>query len=487
MPGYWNILSQVSSFVGFDRDPDGADFPIVRDIVESGYRQFLYPPGTQATKGERHEWSFMKPEAELTWVGAQSHSVSAVSTANETFTVSGDVTTYMYVNQEFSVDGSTGNDGDYTVKSISYDSGADTTTITVDQDITDGTADGDIEYTPDRYPLPSDFGGMRDPFSYKNWEAGDAVIEPVSPRRLQAMRANLPDDGDTRVFAIMPETHDGSESQQWVAVFFPTPTETDTLVYTYERMPGDLASTVSEGNATVGPDEYSITGVDTGAETFTIGSNDLTDRLSSGDHFEVTGSTGNDGTWIVDSISESGGDTTITVSEDITDGTADGKVKVLPYSSLSDSNADFSTDGVASGDKVVITSISDTGPAPGIYEVWKVDSATQITLDEAGLEEGMVAYDIYEGTIHLLGGDHHYETILETCLSVAESRMDDMQTQHHTQQAQRLLEASVRFDRSFGKPKTLGYNGGEAAKHQRRYYPQTDVTVYYNGTDVDDT
>lgn len=72
---------------------------------------------------------------------------------------------------------------------------------------------------------------------------------------------------------------------------------------------------------------YPITGVDTGTEQFVI-AGDQTDRILVDDVLSVIDSTGNDGEYTVASTSYAAGpdETTITVNEDITDATVDGKV-----------------------------------------------------------------------------------------------------------------------------------------------------------------
>jgi hypothetical protein len=71
-----------------------------------------------------------------------------------------------------------------------------------------------------------------------------------------------------------------------------------------------------------------IDSVDTTAETVTILSEEPQDHLTAGDSFEITGSTGNDGTYTVSSIDDSvTGETTITVDTSIDDSTADGQIE----------------------------------------------------------------------------------------------------------------------------------------------------------------
>lgn len=74
---------------------------------------------------------------------------------------------------------------------------------------------------------------------------------------------------------------------------------------------------------------YTIDAVNTTNETFGIsGDGDLTSIFDDNENFLVSGSTGNDGTWTVSSTSHAAGTTTITVTGDITDATADGNAVV---------------------------------------------------------------------------------------------------------------------------------------------------------------
>lgn len=72
---------------------------------------------------------------------------------------------------------------------------------------------------------------------------------------------------------------------------------------------------------------YAITAVDTVGDSFTV-AGDQTESFKVGERFSVTGSTGNNGTYTVDSAVVSGADTVITVNEDITNVTADGTINV---------------------------------------------------------------------------------------------------------------------------------------------------------------
>ncbi len=74
----------------------------------------------------------------------KTYAITDVDTGTEQFVIDGDQTERFQDGDEFSVVGSTGNDGAYTVASTSYSEVGDETTITVNEDITDATVDGTI-------------------------------------------------------------------------------------------------------------------------------------------------------------------------------------------------------------------------------------------------------------------------------------------------------------------------------------------------------
>ena len=74
---------------------------------------------------------------------------------------------------------------------------------------------------------------------------------------------------------------------------------------------------------------YTIDGVNTGTETFTISDDgDLTAYFLTGNKIEVYGSTGNDGYWKISSVAWSDPDFTITVTGDVTNAVADGSIRI---------------------------------------------------------------------------------------------------------------------------------------------------------------
>jgi len=64
---------------------------------------------------------------------------------------------------------------------------------------------------------------------------------------------------------------------------------------------------------------------------------------------------------------------------------------------------------------------------------------------------------VSENNPYPLGGASHSETILESCLSIAEQRMEDNEGLHYKKFLERLA-ASVRYDRRSSNVEVLGYN-----------------------------
>lgn len=76
------------------------------------------------------------------------------------------------------------------------------------------------------------------------------------------------------------------------------------------------------------------------------------------------------------------------------------------------------------------------------------------------------------------GGMPHAETILESCLAVAEQRLDDSSTIHSMKFMERLA-ASISLDRR-SKPQKLGYNGDRSDQRydgNERHWLGTGITV----------
>jgi len=83
-----------------------------------------------------------------------------------------------------------------------------------------------------------------------------------------------------------------------------------------------------------------------------------------------------------------------------------------------------------------------------------------------------------------LGGAPHGETVLASCLAVAEEMMND-EVSTKRNDFERSLVASIAYDRRSNTPETLGYNrdlSDERAGRRSRYWRAgEDIRVTYNG------
>ena len=88
------------------------------------------------------------------------------------------------------------------------------------------------------------------------------------------------------------------------------------------------------------------------------------------------------------------------------------------------------------------------------------------------------------GNPYPLGGEAHAETILASCLAVAEARQEN-NAGIHTANFMQRLQASISYDRLMHTPEASGYNGdvsdGLAFNEQDNRYINGDV-VQYNGS-----
>jgi len=60
----WYEVQQMIGIINMQESPD--DFRRISTIIESGYKQFIYPPPVHQTKGRAHVWSFLRPIEDIT-------------------------------------------------------------------------------------------------------------------------------------------------------------------------------------------------------------------------------------------------------------------------------------------------------------------------------------------------------------------------------------------------------------------------------------
>lgn len=235
-------------------------------------------------------------------------SVTGVDTSNNIFTVSGDLTGVMESGTELLVTDSTGNDGLYTVSSVSYDSNNSETDITVNENVSNSTADGSVSISAETVLGRYSAGSEPSPNSVDRYG-----------ERYQSHQVNFMEtggDADRLAKRIVDKNKEASEGGNLK------------VSPRYDGNEANNSFAIGSRKRNIYTDQ-DIVGVSTSNDEFVVSGN-VTGNLSLDDLFDVQGSTGNDGTYTVASLSyDSGNDeTTIGVDESVTDATADGQARI---------------------------------------------------------------------------------------------------------------------------------------------------------------
>jgi hypothetical protein len=93
-----------------------------------------------------------------------------------------------------------------------------------------------------RYYLPDDFGALLDPFTYDT--NGPSIdIRQVPEESIRSYQAGGSTSGQPVMFAVRPiNVTNTATGQRWEAVFWPTPTGTETVTARYRRWPGKFTT-----------------------------------------------------------------------------------------------------------------------------------------------------------------------------------------------------------------------------------------------------
>jgi hypothetical protein len=282
--------------------------------------------------------------------------ITAVDTGDNEISISGDYSREISRLGKIEISGSTANDGVYTVTNAPvYSAGPDTTTITLDEGISDPTVDGnalvdtvarmylDVENEENTNTALEGLFGLRD---FRREPLEEQPSPEILDWQLAYFRENWASDDhpndaytngdvpivDPDVIGLDDLRNPGVEKLYWVdpndhpqgTVEFPV------SLNPYIRWKGRrdwIDEAVIDG---VFKDSANWTpnGVVLGERSFVIGG-DFVNFIHPGTRIEITGSTGNDGFYTVEKAEESSGNTTISVLEPIPDNTDDGDVEFL--------------------------------------------------------------------------------------------------------------------------------------------------------------
>lgn len=256
--------------------------------------------------------------------------IIAVNQPGKVFTVAGDHTGTILTGASLSVIRSTGNDGVYTVDSVVL-SGSDTE-VTVNEAVASAVVDGTlawedtaVRYSPSvtvgdccfcrSYKMRVEIEPTADAYDFYDTDtkmnaAIDRIKSKISPRS---------DGGVNRFKSSLVPIHarvvDWAITKEWIL----------------ENVSG--GNTISEElvGEFLSDDLADVSAVDQGNKVFTINGDQRSD-VASGDSISIRGSTGNDGVYVVNSvtINSNGDDTDVEVTTAIPSAVADGGLHPMP-------------------------------------------------------------------------------------------------------------------------------------------------------------
>jgi hypothetical protein len=232
---YTEIKRQVGTAVGVDPDPTAWDSDTstkMADAIEAGLRQFYWPPNG-------HVWSFLSPtQAQLEVHGAYETGTVAVTLGVVTLT--GGTFPSWAAQGDLWV-----NDGYYPVST------RDTSTQVTLVDTTLTGLSGETYSLKHReYDLPDDFGGLLEPFTYRQDQSVWKELKRVNESMIRSMETYPATTNPPEYFCITSVVPTASQESKARAIFAPQPVADATyyLWYRYQVVPS-MISVYAHGGA----------------------------------------------------------------------------------------------------------------------------------------------------------------------------------------------------------------------------------------------
>ncbi len=204
------------------------------DAIESGLRRFYYPP---VLPGEAvpHVWSFLQPTLASIEIHA-AYATGTISVTTGTVTLASGTWPSWAADGEIYVDG-----GWYTVASRTNG-----TTVVLDDSSVTGLSGETYTLLHREYDLPSDFGGMVEPFSLRRdqtqWSqyGGDKRLVQVGEAMIRGCDDANNAYGPPELFAIVSVAPTSSTESRNRVIVAPIPDQTYKLWYRYAVTPPTL-------------------------------------------------------------------------------------------------------------------------------------------------------------------------------------------------------------------------------------------------------
>jgi hypothetical protein len=221
---YTEIKRQVGTAVGVDPDPTAWDSDTstkMADAIEAGLRQFYWPPNG-------HVWSFLSPtQAQLEVHGAYETGTVAVTLGVVTLTTG----TF----PSWAAQGDLWVDGGYYPVSTRDSS---TQVTLVDTTLT-GLSGETYSLKHREYDLPDDFGGLLEPFTYRQDQSVWKELKRVNESMIRSMEQYPETNYPPEYFCITSVVPSATQESKARAIFAPLPEAGATyyLWYRYTVVP----------------------------------------------------------------------------------------------------------------------------------------------------------------------------------------------------------------------------------------------------------
>jgi hypothetical protein len=225
----------VGREVGVERDAD--DWSSISetdmlDIIKAGLRQFYWPPNA-------HIWSFLQPtEDEIEIYGPYEEGTVEVESdaGGSIVTNTGGTWPTWAADAELIVDGEW-----YSVEGRTSDS-----VITLDAIDVDVDAESSYTLVKRKYSLPSDFGGMLDPFTFRPGDPRYGLVK-LNEAHIRSLEQGTAIRGEPKYFCIPSVAPTSTQESKAEAMFYPLPPNDATykVWYRYTVVPPMLDGTTN--------------------------------------------------------------------------------------------------------------------------------------------------------------------------------------------------------------------------------------------------
>jgi len=223
---YAQLSEEVGEYLGIGRDSfSDLEATRVNSIIRSGLRQVYYPQHFK--EGMTHQWSFMRPEAQIVTTAA--YTTGTVTISSGVVTLSGGTWPSWSEQGELNI-----NSQVYTVNVRDSD-----TQITLD-DLT-ATAAAGTTHSLNRpsYDLPEGFDGNFD--GNLHYKTGDNTLWPsikiTSPAMVRGRKQTYNGSDRPVIASVQPKSFVAATGQRWEITFYPSPSDSWTFYGRYKISP----------------------------------------------------------------------------------------------------------------------------------------------------------------------------------------------------------------------------------------------------------